>query len=62
MPRDLLDAHRALDRAVLAAYGLPSDADSTAILGRLFRLYEELSKADELAFEAKKPTRRTRKS
>lgn len=61
MPRDLLDAHRVLDRAVLAAYGLPSDSDSTTILGHLFRLYEQLSKADELTFEEKGPRKRTRK-
>lgn len=62
MPRDLLDAHRALDRAVLTAYGLPADADNTTILGHLFRLYEQLTTADELTFEAKRPSRRTRKS
>lgn len=61
MPRDLLDAHRVLDRAVLAAYGLPSDSDSTTILGHLFRLYEQLSKADELTFDTKGPRKRTRK-
>ncbi|MCF8526555.1 MAG: N-6 DNA methylase [Candidatus Nanopelagicales bacterium] len=58
MPKDLLEAHRALDRAVLAAYGLPGDADETAVLSRLFSLYEELTRADELTFEESKPKRK----
>jgi hypothetical protein len=62
MPRDLLAAHRTLDKAVLAAYGLPADADPTSILSHLFRLYEQLTKANELNFEEKKPKRRTRKA
>lgn len=45
MPPDLLDAHRELDRTVLAAYGLPADSDSTTVLSHLFRLYAELVKA-----------------
>lgn len=62
-PKDLLDAHRGLDRAVLAAYGLPADADSTAILARLFDRYTALDSEGALFGDEppKKPTRRTKK-
>lgn len=60
MPKDMLDAHKVLDRAVLDAYGLSKDADETTVLASLFSLYEDLAKADELAFEKAMPKRKTR--
>lgn len=40
---DLAKAHRKLDEAVLAAYGLPSDIGEEEIVAHLFKLYAELS-------------------
>ena len=42
MPSDLLTAHQANDRAVLAAYGLPSNASETDIITYLLRRYKQL--------------------
>ena len=39
MPPDLRAAHRANDKAVLAAYGLRPDTPEPEIVARLFRLY-----------------------
>ena len=39
MPTDLRAAHEANDRAVLAAYGLPSDTSESKITAHLFDLY-----------------------
>lgn len=61
-PKDLLDAHRALDRAVLTAYRLPADADSTQILSKLFDRYAALDSADSLFPEGAKKATRRRKS
>lgn len=61
-PKDLLDAHRTLDRAVLTAYRLPADADSTQILSKLFDRYAALDSADSLFPEGTKKTTRRRKS
>ena len=44
MPTQLREAHERLDRAVLAAIGLRSNATETAILSRLFALYDELTR------------------
>jgi hypothetical protein len=62
MPKDLLEAHRALDRVVLAAYGLPADADSTRILSKLFDRYAALDSEGSLFPEAKKKSTRRRKT
>jgi hypothetical protein len=43
MPKDLVDAHNALDRLVLAAYGLKSDVTEADILANLFARYAELT-------------------
>jgi type I restriction-modification system DNA methylase subunit len=43
MPKDLVDAHNALDRLVLSAYGLKSDATEADILANLFKRYAELT-------------------
>ena len=43
MPKDLVDAHNALDRLVLSAYGLKSDAAEADILANLFARYAELT-------------------
>ena len=39
MPAELRAAHRENDRAVEAAYGLPSDSDEADIVSHLFALY-----------------------
>ena len=43
MPADLLAAHKALDAAVEAAYGVDFDGDEERIVAHLFRLYAELT-------------------
>jgi hypothetical protein len=58
MPTDLLKAHKALDKAVLSAYGLPAGATDTEILAELFKRYEALTKADQLPLPAKKAARK----
>ncbi len=42
MPPDLRSAHRANDRAVLAAYGWPADLPEEEIVARLMALYSQL--------------------
>ncbi|WP_308535346.1 type IIL restriction-modification enzyme MmeI [uncultured Mobiluncus sp.] len=39
MPSELREAHRENDRAVEAAYGLPSDSEEADIVSHLFALY-----------------------
>ena len=46
MPADLLAAHKALDVAVEAAYGVNFDGDEEKIVAHLFKLYAEKT-ADE---------------
>ena len=41
MPDDLLAAHRALDAAVEAAYGVNFDGDEEKIVAYLFKLYAQ---------------------
>ena len=41
MPSDLLAAHKALDKAVEAAYGVDFDGDEEKIVAHLFKLYAE---------------------
>ena len=43
MPKDLRDAHRANDKAVLKAYGLPADMEELDIVKHLFRLNYEMT-------------------
>lgn len=43
MPADLLSAHRALDAAVEAAYGVDFNGDEERIVAHLFKLYAELA-------------------
>ena len=57
MPKDLVDAHNSLDRLVLSAYGLKSDATESDILANLFARYVELT-ADLLT---ELPAKKTRK-
>ena len=45
MPPELRKAHRANDAAVLEAYGFPKDASESEIVARLFKMYQELTKA-----------------
>jgi hypothetical protein len=44
MPTQLQEAHDKLDRGVLAALGLRSNATEAAILSKLFALYDELTR------------------
>ncbi len=44
MPRDLISAHKANDKAVLEAYGLPPDTSESAIVEHLFKLYLKLTR------------------
>ena len=41
MPADLLDAHKARDGEVEAAYGVDFDGDEEKIVAHLFKLYAE---------------------
>ena len=43
MPSDLLAAHKALDAAVEAAYGVDFGGDEEKIVAHLFKLYAELT-------------------
>jgi len=45
MPSDLLAAHKALDSAVEAAYGVDFDGDEGKIVAHLFKLYAEMTGA-----------------
>jgi hypothetical protein len=49
MPADLRAAHKALDRVVLQAYGLPASASDAEILELLFTRYAELVEAERKA-------------
>ena len=44
MPTELRRAHNANDVAVLEAYGFPRDASESDIVGRLFKMYQDLTK------------------
>ncbi len=48
MPKDLRDAHKALDKAVLGLYGLKPDATESEILAALIARYKELDSACRL--------------
>ena len=47
MPHELLKAHQANDRAVLAAYGLALDTPEPEIVAHLFKLYAEKASTKE---------------
>ena len=44
MPSELLKAHKANDKAVLALYGFKSEATEEEIIARLFELYQQVTK------------------
>ena len=46
MPTDLLGAHKALDKAVEAAYGVDFDGDEERIVAHLFKLYADKTAKD----------------
>ncbi len=46
MPADLLAAHKALDKAVEAAYGVDFDGDEERIVAHLFKLYADKTAKD----------------
>ena len=44
MPKELLEAHQANDRAVMQAYGMPiKETDEAACVAWLMRMYQELT-------------------
>lgn len=43
MPYDLLEAHRANDRAVMQAYGFPARMTEAECVARLFEMYERMA-------------------
>lgn len=43
MPHDLLEAHRANDRAVMAAYGFSTKMGETECVAKLFEMYANLN-------------------
>ena len=43
MPYDLLAAHKALDAAVEAAYGVDFNGDEERIVAHLFKLYAQIT-------------------
>lgn len=47
MPIELRKAHEANDKAVLKAYGLPTNATEQEIVQHLFKMYEELTKDEK---------------
>lgn len=61
MPADLRAAHRQLDAAVLAAYGLPGGASHNEILAALFSRYGELAEAGQLPLQPNRRRRRARR-
>jgi type I restriction-modification system DNA methylase subunit len=54
MPSDLQDAHRALDKAVDAAYGYRGGKDDAARVAFLFALYAQLTSLQSVAKASKK--------
>lgn len=48
MPKNLRDAHRALDKSILGLYGLKADATEAEILAALIAWYKELEAANQL--------------
>ena len=48
MPADLRKAHEKNDKAVLDAYGLSNKATESEIVAHLFKMYEELTKKDNV--------------
>lgn len=46
MPADLREAHKALDAAVEAAYGVDFQGDEEKIVAHLFKLYAEITKGE----------------
>ena len=46
MPPDLRRAHRANDRAVMAAYGFPAKMTEEQIVGELFKMYQKLTESE----------------
>ena len=61
MPKPLVDAHNTLDRLVLAAYSLKSDATEADVLSELFMRYQRLTAELLTELTAQKPARRPSK-
>jgi hypothetical protein len=62
MAEDLLEAHRGLDAAVLAAYELEEDASESLILASLFARYSDLVRDRDLPHEGASVARTSRRS
>lgn len=52
MPKDLRDAHKALDKAILGLYGLKPEATESEIVAALIARYKELDSKDQLPLPA----------
>lgn len=52
MPKDLRDAHNALDKTILSLYGLQPDASESEILTALIARYKELESVNQLPLPA----------
>ncbi len=53
MPSDLQAAHKALDAAVEAAYGVDFNGNEEKIVAHLFKLYAEIADTHQQALLAK---------
>jgi hypothetical protein len=62
MPKDLRDAHKALDNAILGLYGLKADATGTEILAALIARYKELEAANQLPLPARESSPKRQKA
>jgi len=61
-PQWLQDAHCALDKAVLAAYGWPENIGDTEILERLLALNQQRGEGQTNSPSSKRPNSATRQS
>lgn len=62
MPKDVRDAHKALDKAILGLYGLKADATEPEILAALISRYKELEAANQLPLPAGTNARKRQKA
>lgn len=62
MPKNLRDAHKALDKAILGLYGLKADATESEILAALISRYKELEAANQLPLPASESTPKRQKA
>jgi hypothetical protein len=61
MPKELLQAHQALDRAVMKLYGFKKDVSETEIVAKLMEMYQKLTEKPTFIPEEGKKKRKGRK-